>query len=267
MKDDGGDWSAFVSPTKQRPSKDETDDFFASLMTDLSKDLASERRSTGPSINSKSNDLATEDDFFASLISEIEQESSPSPPGKGLSSLGSDEDDFFSSLVDDIQVETAAPKQKQSRSPKKVNKKASTTSDDTDFFQSLAEELESSPTTTAKSKSKNAVDELDDFFSDLDFDVNGESDDFFAGLQTDLDSELSIEPPPKPAKKSGQKKDSDKIVAPKKSTTKESIPVKTSDVATNLDKCTVPELKEMLREKGLKVTGKKSELIDRLTQS
>ena len=33
------------------------------------------------------------------------------------------------------------------------------------------------------------------------------------------------------------------------------------------DKMTVPELKEMLREKGLKVGGKKSELIERLTES
>ena len=33
------------------------------------------------------------------------------------------------------------------------------------------------------------------------------------------------------------------------------------------DKMTVPELKELLREKGLKVGGKKSELIERLTES
>ena len=34
----------------------------------------------------------------------------------------------------------------------------------------------------------------------------------------------------------------------------------------NLSKNTVTQLKEMLREKGLKVSGKKSELIDRLMQ-
>ena len=36
---------------------------------------------------------------------------------------------------------------------------------------------------------------------------------------------------------------------------------------TGIDKMTAPELKEMLREKGLKVGGKKSELIERLTES
>lgn len=269
-KDDGGDWSAFVSPSKQRPSKDETDDFFASLMADLSNDLDSERRSTGPSSrNSKSGNYAsTEDDFFASLISEIEQESSPSSSGKGLSSFGSDEDDFFSSLVNEIQLDAVVPQPKQSKPPNKVTKKTSAASDDTDFFQSIAAEIESSSATVANTESKNTIDELDDFFSDLDLDVNGEPDDFFAGLQTELDSELAVETPPKPAKKAEKKKESDRKVTPTKppAKAKVSAPAKTIDVS-NLDKCTVPELKEMLREKGLKVTGKKSELIDRLTQS
>ena len=43
---DGDDWSAFVSSSSPTPpSKEETDDLFASLMTDLSNDLEAEKKS------------------------------------------------------------------------------------------------------------------------------------------------------------------------------------------------------------------------------
>ena len=37
--------------------------------------------------------------------------------------------------------------------------------------------------------------------------------------------------------------------------------------AASLKKKTVPELKEMLKERGLKVTGKKAELIERIASA
>jgi hypothetical protein len=54
------------------PSQAESDDFFTSLVTDLSKDLdsGSQKGSGGNSMDNKASSL-DEDDFFASLMSEI----------------------------------------------------------------------------------------------------------------------------------------------------------------------------------------------------
>ncbi len=264
---DGGDWSAFVSPSKQRPSQDQTDDFFASLMTDLSKDLASENGSKGSSNKGSVSGVfsSSEDDFFASLISEIEDESSKPPPQKQTKSLASDEDDFFASLVEDIQNDV--PKQNPSKSGRKNTPKAPVQpeTDEMDFFATLAQEIEGSPERSTKTKTKNKADELDDFFSNLESSVNSESEDFFAGLETELESELSTDSP-QIASRSSQEKETAKKSAPKKTPDNSSTSPKPANGAT-LDKYTVPELKEMLRGKGLKVTGKKAELIERLTQS
>jgi len=183
---DGGDWSAFVSPAKERPSKEETDDFFASLMTDLSNDLDSESSPGGGNSN-PGDDAASsgEDDFFASLISEIEDEAPTASPKK--KSFDDGDDDFFASLVDEVQDDI--PSQKQSKStggddsgddffaslvdeiqddspPAKQSKPS--TGGDEDFFASLIQEIGADDEASEDSSSKsNKADELDDFFSDL----------------------------------------------------------------------------------------------------
>jgi hypothetical protein len=246
----GDDWSAFVSPASSPPSQAETDDFFASLMTDLSKDLESDKssqRRSGGSVES-SGGASSEDDFFASLMSEIsEDESGGSSQTKPASS---DNDDFFASLEEDMKG-SKNPKQKSA--PKPVS----------------------------------AGDDLDDFFSELGaFDkpdapasANGDgADDFFAGLEAELESELSSKPQAS-KESSGDddlmdgvfegKSETEAVVetreAPKKSSPKTSeAPLSSSGNPPDLQKCTVPVLKEMLKERGLKVSGKKAELVERL---
>jgi hypothetical protein len=295
-----GDWSSFVSPAKDKPSQDETDDFFASLMTDLSNDLDSEK---GPqTASSRSSDASSgvssgEDDFFASLISEIEEDTSASP-GKGTQSSGTGEDDFFASLAEEIQD---APEQQPSNAARESKKSSAAaespvlSSAEDDFFAALAQEIEEPPQQKSVA-TKKAVpdDELDNFFSGLDAfvdddskksepPVSGESDDFFASLEAELESQLSIDVPKDTsvdtegdideflpglggASESGETQKSVTKSAPKKSTPPiTESPAKTNSGASSLDKCTVPVLKEMLREKGLKVSGKKAELIERLS--
>jgi hypothetical protein len=246
----GDDWSSFVSPKSSPPSQTETDDFFASLMTDLSKDLESDKssqRRSGGSVES-SGGASSEDDFFASLMSEIsEDESEGSSKTKPASS---NDDDFFASLEEDMKG-SKNPKQKSA--PKPVS----------------------------------AGDDLDDFFSEIvAFDkpdapasANGDgADDFFAGLEAELESELSSKPQAS-KESSGDddllsgvfegKSETEAVVetrtAPRKSSPKTSeAPPSSSGNPPDMQKCTVPVLKEMLKERGLKVSGKKAELIERL---
>lgn len=299
--DADGDWSAFVSPVKDKPSQDETDDFFASLMTDLSNDLDSDSGSKGTS-NRKSDSgglSSGEDDFFASLISEIEGDAPSSSQSKSRQSSDSGEDDFFASLAEEIQN---VPKQQPPKPPVRQTKRSSSvdvtpalSSTEDDFFAALAKEIgapEQEPKSKATEKAREVAD-LDDFFAGLaafDDDSSsgksepsgsgGESDDFFASLEAELETQLSIESPPKENSNSvdAEGAEIDNFLSElgggsepvKKSTPNKSkapaggeAPTKSVDVSS-LDKCTVPALKEMLREKGLKVSGKKSELIERL---
>lgn len=240
------DWSAFVSPVSSTPSKAETDDFFDSLMTDLSKDLDNEDNSGGPTKSGGSDD----DDFFASLMSEISDDESA--PSSAQTSQSSD-DDFFASLEREIDGATDSKPVEPS------------ISSDDDFFASLEKEIEGATNETPNKprKSKTAGDDLDDFFAEIGaFDnqadvsaTSGDADDFFADLEAELEAELSmpssvaVEEKPKPKKKS--------------SPVAEEAPSSNLNAA-DLQKCTVPALKDMLRDRGLKVSGKKAELIERL---
>ena len=231
---DEDDWSSFVSQgssdgkskPKNAPSKEETDDFFASLMTDLSKDMDGEKSGGQPQQPTSADD---DDDFFASLMSEIEDKpSGRSQDTSSQSSNNDDDDDFFASLEREIRGSDSG-----SNEPKKSAPVASAaSSEEDDFFASLEMELASDLDTETKSTPSPAIDnsasEEDDFFSSLE-----------AELQTDLDDEPSA-----------------------------TIPKKESSVDTaSLKKKTVPELKEMLKERGLKVTGKKAELIERIASA
>ena len=251
------DWSAFVSPvSKKQPTKEETDDFFASLMTDLSNDLeiGDSRRQSSVGDSKSSSDSNGEDDFFATLMSEIEEQDTQQPSEDPISS--SSDDDFFASLEEEIR--------------------------------------ESSKMTSSKPKAPSAGEELDDFFSELgSFDepapADGGAEDFFAGLEAELESELSMNsfsgasPDANDARVDGEASFSDDFVAniemnagkevltsrketskPKTSSEKHSASSVSADAAS-LQKLTVPVLKGMLKERGLKVSGKKAELIERLS--
>ena len=140
--------------------------------------------------------------------------------------------------------------------------------DDDDFFASLEAELSQSLGDYGgdnKSETEEDDDSDDDFFASLqlemgraldeeqsesddndddDDDVSLE-DDFFSSLMNDLAGDVELEPPAK-------------IESSK------SVEVNDAHNIDDLSSLTVPELKDMLRDRGLKVGGKKAELIDRL---
>ena len=277
----GADWSAFVSPASAPISKEETDDFFSSLMTDLSQGIdkdSSSRKSSKDAGSAKSG--SDEDDFFASLMSEIsEDETKESKQEKPAPTRVSDEDDFFESLMSDISADEEAESKKETT----VKKAVVSPSNDDDFFSSLEAELgntlEAEPASSkpkqSGTKAAQSGDE-DDFFASLEAELSNtltdlqtdvadlesssgtassnvevSGDDFFDSLEADIEAE---------------KKPKKKAASPKKASVS-SVPEvnSSSGKPADLQKRTVPELKEMLRERGMKVGGKKAELIERLS--
>lgn len=254
------DWSSFVSQGSSgnkkgnsSPSKEETDDFFASLMTDLSKESDSSQGRGGNSRAQpkESSSSDSDDDFFASLMSEIEdtpsnQQEKNSPTEKGNSDFGDDDDDFFASLEREIRGSDSsnkAPKQKRATKQKKPDLTSAPTADEDDFFASLEMELESD-LAGSKEESSESIDGAseDDFFSSLE-----------AELSTDLNSAETIDATVPAEQKSSPKKEANHN------------PTSDNDFdPTDLKKRTVAELKVILKDRGLKVSGKKAELIERL---
>ena len=210
------DWSAFVSPASE---KSEDDDFFASLMSDLSDDLDDSASSTRPQSKKSQQD---EDDFFASLMSELSDDekgntaAGKKEPGRKVSNAG--EDDFFAAL--EAELGNAFE-----------GKEASYSDGGNDFFAKL--EAEMNPNRGRKSETTDES-EISDF----------------VGIPEAPDTSLSVG-----SIKVDFSRKADKTASPSKSSS-----------PGDLHNMKVPELKEMLRERGLKVSGKKSELIDRLTQ-
>jgi len=269
--DGDDDWTDFTSPkpTKDKQQNTEDDDFFSSLMDELSSTLEdpSSNNKPAPTSSSKYDNQQPprqpkqekeEDDFFSSLMDELEGELTPSsstpPSNEKATTQKNSEDDFFATLEADLNDSLGV-------TPKKVE-----TNNEDDFFASLEANLNDSLSgggaaeiTTAKSP---AVDE-DDFFATLEADLNSQldapslsktvennnkdqnEDDFFASLDIDSPPEVT-----KPKEK-------------KISTTSTATSNTSSD--DTLGKLTVPILKEMCRERGLKVGGKKSDLIERLS--
>ena len=239
------DWSAFVSPSsgsKKQVSKEETDDFFSSLMSDLSKDLDSK----GSSSDSTST-LGDDDDFFSSLMSDMDDESSTSSPTMNEN----EEDDFFDSLEADLD------------STLSNNEESGSSSDDDDFFAQLEADIRTKDKTKQQPVAKSQQSLEDDFFDSLEADLattasssDEDPEDFFANLNAELDADLE----------SLGVDHSDVEEAPQAKSAPKSSPSPSASAPTELSKCTVPVLKEMLKERGLKVSGKKAELIDRLSQ-
>lgn len=337
------DWSAYVTQSGSAKGSGsggnrDDDDFFASLMNDLSDDLGSKSPSSsrsGYAVSDSSNNNNDDDDFFSSLMSEISDENS-SPNNAQTKSSDNDDDDFFSSLMSDISGADSSPRAKpQNRSRPKQPPRSSPNNEDENFFAALEAELgsaidDSDPSTSkldhaddlfakleaelspksepAEKKSKGwsttkqpeaefAAD--DDFFAQLEVELspslssatvaaNGgtsEDDVFFAALEADLqpasatstslddtfvdttEVDQEVEDKPKQTKKATRPKRS--VDEASSSSPAPSSPAKQSSSpisAEQLTKQTVPVLKDMLRERGLKVSGKKAELIDRLLQ-
>mmetsp|Transcript_27101 Transcript_27101/g.42092 ORF Transcript_27101/g.42092 Transcript_27101/m.42092 type:complete len:774 (-) Transcript_27101:93-2414(-) len=234
---------------RQQTSSGE-DDFFHELMSELSDELGdaqptrnmrkkSERSSTSaPTPQS----FADDDDFFSAL--EQEMNSSVNGDSGGSSKISDDEDDFFAALEREMTYEKPA---RASTAPK--NDIAS----DDDFFAALEQEMSGAPGSTSQD-SKASFSSDDDFFAALEDEmsasadsknINGRSqkssvddieDDFFASLEAELSA---------PATK------------------KKASSTQSQDVS----KLTVPQLKEMLKEKGLPTGGKKADLIERLSDA
>lgn len=254
-----GDWSSFVSSsstgsslsTSAATSADNADDFFNSLVSDLSVELQS-----------------TSSPFSTPSASTRDSSSKPSNYANQES-----DDDFFASLMSDLQEATNTGDNERLDSVARTTRRTTTGT-----AAATSKRKQGDDNDESSSWGSSSAGDADDFFAQLAADLNeapsmqSNDDDFFAGLESDLDSALDGQglpttedakstPPPK-------KKTSRKTSA--KDNTAEEAPIRSSmatSASEGLDKRTVPELKEMLRERGLKVTGKKSELIERLSSS
>jgi transcription antitermination factor NusG len=288
------DWSAFVSSAGSAPAQSggidtrkrdaAADDFFSSLMSDLNKDLGSGSRQ-GPQVHSFSTDTSSEDDFFATLLTELDNEAPinagressssaanrPSPTRRQVGSGASDREssssdyDFFSTLVSDLsdKVRTEPSPNKvpltSNRPPSqkrgKENYVKSSDTDD-DFFASLEAELgaalEETPTGSPGSSSLNGLSP-----------ANDGTEDFFAQLEAELSPSTATAPIAAGKQAPRERR--------KASTGKENSSARTVGSSSldsgDLSQKTVPVLKDMLRERGLKVGGSKAELVDRLLSS
>mmetsp|Transcript_11965 Transcript_11965/g.28383 ORF Transcript_11965/g.28383 Transcript_11965/m.28383 type:complete len:695 (+) Transcript_11965:55-2139(+) len=258
------DWSSFVSQTssndknkpRNAPSKEETDDFFASLMTDLSKDDGGQGRNRPSEV--QQNDHSSpdnDDDFFASLMSEIEDKPS-SRSSQTASTMeantSDDDDDFFASLEKGIRGSDRSSKKSVDSNP--------ISSEEDDFFASLEEELASD-----LGESKNDRPKMDTKFETSSEIDQASEDDFFSSLEAELRSDLDTV--------DVEVNDTTKIPASdKRHSSSKREPTDASQNsdrfdASSLKKRTVAELKGILRDRGLKVSGRKAELIDRITSA
>jgi len=302
------DWSSFVS-TSGKTETGKTDDFFDSLMSDLSSDLDSPGQKSADSgfydmlngdvtndkpRNSKSSrqmssdsdfdsfldDVASEirgdnkgaseaDDFFDKLTQEVDSEVSSSRGGNNaddfFATLQADRgsllpsraledqssDDFFDSLGADLEADLSADIESlfgppdASEGSKANMEKSSALHDQSNenFFGALGAELEAdfeSNSNSVDSPPKSNDDFFDSFGAELEADLGG-----------DLDAAFVSSP------------DTNESNTKAQSTSRVSnVPPSTPE---NLKGLKVAELKDMLKQKGLKVSGKKSELIERLS--
>jgi hypothetical protein len=198
-----------------------------------------------------------EDAFFASLMSDLSDDLGSSQSKDSASAkkrlpkqTAQDEDDFFASLLSELSDEKEPAKAKRTKSGSKDS-----AGGDDDFFAALEAELGSA----FEGKKNSGSDDIDDFFATGKAKSDPKGEESFP----DFDVSDFMEP--------GKTRGETKVVIPVSVTSKTmetqySRPPTSKSGPGDLGKHTVPQLKDMLRERGLKVTGKKSELIDRLIQ-
>ena len=193
------------------------------------------------------------DDFFSSLMKELKDDvDSSSGKGRGTtaSNTSNDDDDFFANLESQLSSSLSSESQ------------YSSDNNDDNFFDNLQSELDSS-----LSKSDSQDEKHDNDMSD---------NDFFASLQQEMDDSLSKAPEELEPVDNFFAGLMDDVADELERTENEGKNGKQSSGGTNVfkasagnhgdyDSMTVPELKELLKSKGLKVGGRKAELIERLS--
>ena len=274
------------------------DDFFDSLLSDLkSKDRRSPDSGGRKKRTESVGNSADDEDFFAALEAELGSSGDTSKPN-GASDVA---DDFFAQLETELvpppssigAVREPYSESSSSRPPRSPQKRTtpektpSLTTDEDDVFAGLSSKESFSPSNEVQ-QSDNRGDD-NDFFAALEADLvdddpskSTELDGVFAGLDNkeressqvsfwnDFDSKVPEKEDKPPEVKTTRNdnprtKGTTRIDEPS-STKIASSAASSSFAVDDLKKHTVPVLKEMLRERGLKVSGKKAELVDRLMQ-
>jgi hypothetical protein len=206
-------------------SRDSEDSFFENLMSELGSALETETSS-----NAYPKRKDSDNDFFANLESELSSslDSEFGPSSDSHDTNGNDDDAFFASL--EYELTSSLNGDERSNKQKKQSSRPQNDSSDDDFFASLQQEMNDSLNQPSRTHDTTL------------------EDDFFSGLVDDVADELEMtERKEKTVRQSTEKAQN----SPK-------------DTIGDLNSLSVPELKEILRSKGLKVGGRKSELIERL---
>jgi transcription antitermination factor NusG len=252
--DGGGDWSAFVTPSPKKSNQDD-DAFFSSLMSELNGGQETAQKSASSANN--------DDDFFSSLMSELndgEEKTNQSQKKRQTKEPVSnpDDNDFFAALeaeLGDPSPSEVAPKsddfmakleaEMSDSSPRGGSKKELADDGGDDFFAKLEKEM-SEPGFVGATGSSEPVSSTsgndNDFFAQLEAEIAAPKEESITRETTNDNSEKEPASRPKPSK----------------------APPSSGLDGDSLGKSTVPKLKEMLKERGLKVSGKKSDLIERL---
>jgi transcription antitermination factor NusG len=283
------------------------DDFFQSLLNDLSDDLqkhqaaASQQSSRQPgpqqqrqerqqrqtssvSTSSSSDSANVEDDFFASLLSEVNEKEiersrvpppsaptttrRPAPPSRQATRSSAEEDDFFASLLSQVSGDVAAASSPSSSSlPRKTSKSSNVKTEKEKYNADYADELFAELTADMPKASKQS--KKDSFFDDLQADLwsNDEKTKADGAIATAATAATTTTAPAPPKSRAKASASSPVVVAPPPPPQQPRSNGSVSSSDADLSKRTVPALKELLRERGLKVSGTKSELIERIQNS
>jgi transcription antitermination factor NusG len=259
--DGSADWSSFVSPAEGSSKKDpKSDDFFESLMTDLSKDLGpSQQPQTGSREN---NDQKNEDDFFASLMSELSDEHSGAAPV--VPAPSPERRERASVTTPQRSERERAPVRSADSRQRREEPRTLTTNADEDFFASLEAELGNAFEDTKPKSAGSGGDDSDDFFAKLEAELAPSVSEKNRKTTGDVKDVLNLKQEPTQVAPAVV---SDPSPASKKARGGPPKPESSNGggASSDLGKCTVPVLKEMLKERGLKVSGKKADLIERLS--
>jgi len=267
---------------KTSPPSENLDDFFA----DLANFDDDKTGGPAPALNGDA------DDFFANLEAELETELTTSKPASTKAPNQGVADDFFADL--ELELETELKAEPAVKATKTENADDFFADLESDFLE-IAGGVEAEPE-VAETKTENA----DDFFADLESELESDdffattkpattkaptqevADDFFADLELELETELKAEPAVKAtntedpadffadlesdfAEIAGGMEAEPEVAAPAMTTTEAPAPSSGPSLDSgSLKKLTVPVLKDMLRDRGLKVSGKKADLIERL---
>jgi transcription antitermination factor NusG len=256
--------------------RSENNDFFAQLEAELSSmdsltsdEIQKETPSSQPNLKSKSSNAFSEksqepsngddDDFFARLEAELS-------PSKEISSKGQKKERVLEEKSQMANSRVSSP-----------SKEFPNVEDGSEFFSKLQQELSQSP----KENDSKSMWQGDNFFSQLEADIGfsgGKSNDAISGsddLLLSLGKELNVSPLVEDnfsASGTGVSSDVQKIkvqTTDSKSRNSNIRPDENRRGDSNNDsltKKTVVDLRDMLRERGLKVSGNKAELIQRLLE-